>query len=181
MFPEEWKSVQSVAVLYWGDLELVAQLYPALQELCQALLNVSISLLVPYSVQEINCFIDSVNVISLQSQMSVSSASDELNAADIKNHTVQTSFTTLMRVLQQQKFDAAIVFTNPGQSPYALAYLCYLAGIPLRLGQSQEFGGRVLSTCIVPPPTPVSLSDHHLHLLHQAGLLAADDVAVAIA
>jgi hypothetical protein len=47
--------------------------------------------------------------------------------------------------LRQQQCTAAIILTAPGQSPYTLGYLCYLAGIPLRLGNSQEFGGQVLT------------------------------------
>lgn len=53
--------------------------------------------------------------------------------------------------LRQQQFDAAVIFTAPGQSPYTLGYLCHLAGIPIRIGQSHEFGGQVLSHCSPPP------------------------------
>ncbi|MGB3296545.1 MAG: hypothetical protein WBB01_26465 [Phormidesmis sp.] len=55
--------------------------------------------------------------------------------------------------LHSGRFDAAIIFTAAGQSPYRAAYLCYLAGIPLRISQSCEFGGGVLSHCFVPPPS----------------------------
>lgn len=51
----------------------------------------------------------------------------------------------LIAKLRSDAFDAAVIFTNPRESPYALAYICYLAGIPIRIGQSQEFGGGVLS------------------------------------
>ncbi|MBW4463225.1 MAG: hypothetical protein KME47_23735 [Nodosilinea sp. WJT8-NPBG4] len=50
--------------------------------------------------------------------------------------------------LRQGGFDAAVILTAPGQSPYTLGYLCYLAGIPIRIGQSGEFGGQVLSQCV---------------------------------
>lgn len=53
--------------------------------------------------------------------------------------------------LRQQQFDAALILTLPGQSPYTLGYLCYLAGIPIRIGHSHEFGGQVLSHCSPPP------------------------------
>ena len=51
----------------------------------------------------------------------------------------------LIPQLRDRRFDAAIILTQSGQSPYAAAYLCYLAGIPIRVGQSCEFGGSVLS------------------------------------
>ncbi|MBD1874329.1 hypothetical protein H6F75_12615 [Nodosilinea sp. FACHB-131] len=52
--------------------------------------------------------------------------------------------------LRQGGFDAAVILTAPGKSPYTLGYLCYLAGIPIRIGQSSEFGGQVLSLCAPP-------------------------------
>ena len=48
--------------------------------------------------------------------------------------------------------DAAIIFTGPGRSPHPDAYRCYLAGIPLRIGESCEFAGAVLSHWIKPVP-----------------------------
>ncbi|NEQ24377.1 MAG: hypothetical protein F6K28_35725 [Microcoleus sp. SIO2G3] len=66
-------------------------------------------------------------------------------------------------------FEAAIVLTAPGQSPYPAAYRCYLAGIPIRVGQSIEFGGGVLSQCVKPIETDDPIA-HHLHLLRSIGL-----------
>ncbi|NJO04124.1 MAG: glycosyltransferase family 9 protein [Chloroflexaceae bacterium] len=43
--------------------------------------------------------------------------------------------------VRQEYFDIALILTGAGRSPYALAYLCYLAGIPVRVGLSAEFGG----------------------------------------
>ncbi|MBD2091736.1 hypothetical protein H6F67_17980 [Microcoleus sp. FACHB-1515] len=67
-------------------------------------------------------------------------------------------------------FDAAIVLTAPKQSPYPTAYRCYLAGIPIRVGQSIEFGGGVLSHCIQPIETD-DVTAHHLHLLRSIKLV----------
>jgi hypothetical protein len=47
--------------------------------------------------------------------------------------------------LRQHQFNASVILNGPDQSPYALGYLCYLAGIPIRLGYSHEFGGQVLT------------------------------------
>lgn len=79
------------------------------------------------------------------------------------------SHTELIESIRTFAIDAAIIFTAPLQSPFSLAYLCYLAGIPIRLGQSQEFGGGVLSHCITPPLEPMSTVEYHLHLLRSAG------------
>jgi ADP-heptose:LPS heptosyltransferase len=73
-------------------------------------------------------------------------------------------------MLRSRDFDAAVIFTSFSQSPYPPAYLCYLAGIPVRLGQSKEFGGRVLTHWIKSPPDDLHQVDRNLHLLESAGL-----------
>jgi hypothetical protein len=64
-----------------------------------------------------------------------------------------------------QPFDAVIIFTAPLYSPYTIAYLCYLAGIPIRAGQSLEFAGSLLTHCVCPPADLVTPEEYHLHLL----------------
>jgi hypothetical protein len=66
--------------------------------------------------------------------------------------------------LSQVRFGIAILFTEPLRSPYTMSYLCYLAGIPVRLGQSIEFGGGVLSYCVTPIQDQITLENYHLHL-----------------
>lgn len=88
------------------------------------------------------------------------------------SHAAKPFTATLIDIIEMLRvycFDAAIIFTPPYRSPYTLGYLCYLAGIPIRIGQSQEFGGSVLS-CVTPLPDPVPLSNYYLHLLNAAGL-----------
>jgi hypothetical protein len=76
----------------------------------------------------------------------------------------------LIQILRQRAFQAALIFTQSHQSCYSLAYLCYLAGIPIRIGQSMEFAGGVLSHWIKPIADPVSPVDYHLHLLESCDL-----------
>jgi len=52
----------------------------------------------------------------------------------------------LIELLRRRGFDAAIIFTSFSQTPHAPGYVCYLAGIPLRAGDSTEFGGATLTT-----------------------------------
>ncbi len=75
--------------------------------------------------------------------------------------------------LRAREFDAAFIFTSFSQSPYPPAYACYLAGIPVRLGQSKEFGGSVLSEWVKPRPDEMHQVDRNLHLLEAAGLSSA--------
>ena len=48
-------------------------------------------------------------------------------------------------VLKERDFDAAIIFTSYKQSALPAAYLCYLAGIPLRAAGSFEGSGSLLT------------------------------------
>ncbi len=52
----------------------------------------------------------------------------------------------LINMLAERKFDAALIFTSFSQTPHTPGYVCYLAGIPLRAGESKEFGGSTLTT-----------------------------------
>lgn len=75
-----------------------------------------------------------------------------------------------VRRLAAGRFDAAIIFTSFSQSPFPPAYACYLAGIPLRVGQAKEFGGGVLSHQYEPAPFESHQAERNLHLLEAAGL-----------
>ncbi|MEB3357765.1 MAG: hypothetical protein VKK04_13635 [Synechococcales bacterium] len=84
------------------------------------------------------------------------------------------SFNSQMAIIQwlrEQGADAVVILTGRGRSPYCWAYRCYLAGIPIRIGQSSEFGGQVLSH-------PISLPDADVadpyYLLQSCGLINAE-------
>lgn len=76
----------------------------------------------------------------------------------------------LFDLLSRRKFDAAFIFTSFSQSPYPPAYACYLAGIPIRAGQSREFGGRLLSHWVKPPADSSYQVERNLNLLRGTGL-----------
>lgn len=71
----------------------------------------------------------------------------------------------LVRQLRERRYDAALIFTSFSQSPHPPAYACYLAEIPVRVGQSKEFGGRVLSHAAQPPLDAGHQVDRNLALL----------------
>ncbi len=77
---------------------------------------------------------------------------------------------TFISDLSKRQFDAAFVFTSFTQSPYPPGFACYLAGIPLRIGQSHAFAGAVLSHWIRPLPTETHQVDRNLHLLASVDL-----------
>jgi lipopolysaccharide heptosyltransferase II len=75
----------------------------------------------------------------------------------------------LIQTLADGAYDAAIVFTSFSQSPHPAAYACYLAGIPLRAGQSREFSGAVLTDAVIPPSDECHQVDRNLHLVRALG------------
>jgi ADP-heptose:LPS heptosyltransferase len=75
----------------------------------------------------------------------------------------------LVRLLAARKFDAALVFSSFSQTPHTPAYVCYLAGIPLRAGESREFGGGVLSTALPPAPDDLHQVERNLRLVEAVG------------
>lgn len=52
----------------------------------------------------------------------------------------------MIAVIRERSFDAAIIFTSFRQSALPAAYLCYLAGIPLRAAASIDGPGSLLTT-----------------------------------
>lgn len=87
-------------------------------------------------------------------------------------HDPQREF-ALLDKLRACHFDASLIFTSFSQSPWPLAYLSYLAGIPFRVGQSKEFGGSVLTHAVTPLTDSVHQVDRNLHLLGALGLAGA--------
>jgi len=80
--------------------------------------------------------------------------------------------------LREQRFDAAVIFTEYGQSPFRAAQLCVLAGIPLRLGCSREDPHHLL-THWVPDRAAEDFYRHdvqrQLDLLAEVGWHVADE------
>src|SRR5205823_6810988 len=80
--------------------------------------------------------------------------------------------------LRSARFDAAILFTVYSQNPLPAAFLCYLAGIPLRLAHCRENPYQLL-TDWVPEREPEQGVRHEvrrqLDLVARAGARAGDE------
>ncbi|HLG63507.1 MAG TPA: glycosyltransferase family 9 protein [Ktedonosporobacter sp.] len=87
----------------------------------------------------------------------------------------------LVRRLASYQFDAALIFTSFSQTPHTPGYVCYLAGIPLRAGESKEFGGSTLSVELRGAPTELHQVERNLRLVEHLGFVARDrSLTVAI-
>ena len=80
----------------------------------------------------------------------------------------------LIHLIAEGSFDAAVIFTSFSQTPHVAAYACYLAGIPLRAGESKEFGGGTLSTELRDTPDAIHQVDRNLHLVQALGFTGVD-------
>ena len=76
----------------------------------------------------------------------------------------------LALVEQLRAYDSVVVFTSFAQSPHAVAYAAYLAGVPVRVGVSKEFGGSVLSHWLRAPADEQHQTDRGLALLERVGV-----------
>lgn len=88
----------------------------------------------------------------------------------------------LVRLLASYQFDAALIFTSFSQTPHTPGYVCYLAGIPLRAGESKEFGGSTLSVELRGAPTELHQVERNLRLVEHLGFVTRDrSLTVALA
>lgn len=80
----------------------------------------------------------------------------------------------LIEVLHQQQFDGVIIFTSFSQSPHPAALVCYLAGIPLRLGESKQDGLGILTDSVEPAPDELHQVERNLRLIESVGFSVRD-------
>ena len=71
-------------------------------------------------------------------------------------------------------YDGAVVLTSFKQTPHPAGYACYLAGIPLRLGESKEWGGGVLTDEVSAAPDGLHQAERNLRLVEHAGFRVRD-------
>jgi lipopolysaccharide heptosyltransferase II len=80
--------------------------------------------------------------------------------------------------LRQRRFGAAVIFTVYSQNPLPAAFLCYLAGVPLRLAHCHENPYQLL-TDWVPDPEPARTVRHEvrrqLDLVATVGCRTSDE------
>jgi ADP-heptose:LPS heptosyltransferase len=152
VLPSSWHDVRRVLVIHLGDIEDVVLTSSALRALRQSLPAAVITLMTLPGVSQLAFDLPCVDRVLVYESAGFpySNAEHELAAIEL---------------ISRNAFDAAVIFTNPQESPYPLAYICYLAGIPIRLGQSQEFGGGLLSDWVKLKGANTHPEDQHLFLL----------------
>ena len=138
MIDREWQHIESLLLVRLDSLGDVLVTTPAIYSLRAAFPDAAIYVAVPRSVgaqaARLNPDIDDVIVYEAP---------------------WMDPWGTLRRIPEREQrlldeiagahFDAAVIFTSFRQSSLPAAYLCYLAGIPLRLGASLDGSGSLLT------------------------------------
>lgn len=95
---------------------------------------------------------------------------------DVGNHLPFDPLRELKQIteLAARRFDAALIFTSFSQTPHVPGYVCYLAGIPLRAGESKEFGGGTLTNELRGALDEMHQAERNLRLVEQLGFTAHD-------
>lgn len=77
--------------------------------------------------------------------------------------------------IRRRGYDGAIIFTSYHQSSLPAAYLCYLAGVPLRHAASVDGPGSLLTSRHRPPPRAMHEVERGLDLVGGLGIPPAED------
>lgn len=166
MLPDGWQNTRRVLVIRLDNIGDVIMLSPALRVLRQALPEATLTLMASPAGSQVAPLLPWLD--DLMPRRVVWQDVSGRMPLDTSRELA------LVEEIHARSFDAAVIFTSFSQSPYPPAYICYLAGIPLRLGQSKEFGGSLLTQWVRPLPDEVHQVERNLFLLESAGFQVVD-------
>ena len=138
MIAPEWRHAGRILLIRLDNLGDVLVTTPAFRAVRQSLPHAKISLLCgPVGAQAGRLNGDLDEVIEYEAPW-----------MDPWGHRAQDSAaeSRIVKEIAQRRFDGAIIFTSYRQSSLPAAYLCYQAGIPLRVAASVDGAGALLTT-----------------------------------
>lgn len=162
--PPDWSTVHRVLVVRADNLGDVVLATPALRALRRAVPHAEVDLLA----SPVGATVASM-IPGLRDVLTVSASWQQAGAAgDV--HVARAGERWLVERVRGGHYDAMVVFTSPTQSPWPVAHVGLLAGIPLRAVHSAEFGGAVATHWVTPPPEGIHQVDRCLHLVAALGI-----------
>jgi ADP-heptose:LPS heptosyltransferase len=171
MIDERWQSVKRILAVRLDNVGDVLVTTPALRGIKESLPGVHLTLLArPNGAQVARCNPDIDEVILYQAPW-----------MDPWERLSQDSDWELRFIadLKARQFDGAIIFTSvPRQSSLPAAYLCYLAGIPLRAAASIDGSGSLLTTRHKHPDRLMHEVERNLDLIAGLGFSASSSQLV---
>lgn len=167
MIPREWQAARRVVAIRLDNLGDVVLATPAIHAIRQSLPAARITLLaseVGAQAGRLNPDIDEV-VVYRAPWMDPWSRLPQDPAREM----------AAIARLREGQYDAAVIFSSFRQSPLPAAYLCYLAGIPLRLAASIDGPGSLLTTRHKHPERMMHEVERGLDLVAAVGMTTDDD------
>lgn len=157
-----WAAVKRLLVVRLDNIGDVVLLAPALSSLRSALPGAHITLLASPAGTQVAPLLPWVDEV-----LTARASWQALGKPDAFDRATELG---LAERLASGRYGGALIFTSFRQSPHPPAYLCMLAGIPLRAAQSREFGGAALTHWVQPLPDGTHQAERNLHLLRSLGL-----------
>jgi ADP-heptose:LPS heptosyltransferase len=167
MIPDAWQAARRVLAIRLDNLGDVLLATPAIHAIRESLPEAHVSLLageVGAQAGKLNPDIDDV-VVYRAPWMDPWSRLPHDPAREMD----------AIALLRAGRYDAAVIFSSFRQSPLPTAYLCYLAGIPLRLAASIDGPGSLLTTRHKHPERMMHEVERGLDLVAAIGMTTTDD------
>jgi ADP-heptose:LPS heptosyltransferase len=167
MIAPEWLGAKRILAVRLDNLGDVLVTTPAIRAIRQSLPDATITLLasrVGAQVGALNPDIDDVIIYSAPWM-------DPWRELPLEPDREQR----MIAELRDRQFDAAVIFSSFRQSPLPAAYLCYLAGVPLRLAASIDGPGSLLTTRHKHPERMMHEVERGLDLVGAVGMSTTDD------
>ena len=148
----DWQHVRHILAVRLDDVGDVVMLGPALRTLKGALPQAQITLLASPEGAQVAPLLPWVDEVLVHE--AVWQIRNVPGGADPEDVPIDVEAQVdLIEAIEGRQIDAAFIFTATGHSPYPPAYLAYLSGVGIRIGQSKEFGGGLLTHWVEPCPT----------------------------
>ncbi len=167
MIPREWQAARRILAIRLDNLGDVLLATPAIHAIRDSLPEAKITLLtseVGAQVGQLNPDVDEVVVYR----------APWMDPWSRLPHDPEREMAAIAR-LRDGRYDASVIFTSFRQSPLPAAYLCYLAGIPLRLAASIDGPGSLLTTRHKHPERMMHEVERGLDLVAAVGMQTSDD------
>jgi ADP-heptose:LPS heptosyltransferase len=163
--PLDWAAIDRVLVVRADNLGDVVLTTPALRALRRAAPHVRVDLLASPVGAKVAPLIPAITEVITVSAVWQQAGGEPRPAVELAAEERR-----LVERVRAGNYDAMIVFTSHGQSPWPAAHVGMLAGIRHRAVHSTEFGGAVATHWVTPPPVGTHQADRCLHLLDALGV-----------
>lgn len=147
MSAPQWMDARNILCVRLDSMGDVLMCTPAMRALRQARPGRTLTLLSSASGTALAPYLDDVDAV-----MTYAAPWMKTGASHSASHSAPhppSADSDFIGQLAERHFDAAVVFTSFSQSALPAALMCYMAGIPLRLGHCRENPYRMLSHWVV--------------------------------